>query len=110
MGKGPKEHFLHYSLKTSGLLLVLSGAVSGLTILSYQIYFWLRAGQWLDFPMTYFLEKAGVDLVPVYHPQDWQGVAGVVRVIIETHVGVCLLGVGLLFMMLAVFFQWLADD
>ena len=84
MGKGPKEHFLNYSLRASGGLIVLAGAVSGLTILSYQVYFWLSVGKWLEFPMTYFLEKAGADLLPVYHPQEWRGLASVVRFIIDT--------------------------
>ena len=79
--------------------------MSGLALLAYQSYLWLKTGAWVEYPMRVFLQKADIDLTAVYSPQSWQGVAAVARWFIDSHAGLCLLSIGVVLLFLGFFIE-----
>jgi hypothetical protein len=46
-------------------------------LLVVQILNWARTGAWITVPFAELLIDLGVDLTPVYYPQDWVGLASI---------------------------------
>lgn len=51
----------------------------GLYIFSWQVYKWLKTSVWIEMPISIPINYIGVNLSPIYSPEDWKGIAKVAR-------------------------------
>lgn len=61
----------------SGRIIALAGILcitGGFVIISYQFYYWLKAGKWLAMPFSVIVSK--VISINLIHHLGWKGVSG----------------------------------
>lgn len=104
------DEFFEVAWVLPGGLLMFAGFSGGLVLLAYQLYQWLRTGGWIEYPMAIFLLMLDVDLTPIYFPQDWKGIAAIVRFFIDSHAGLCLFNLGVVLLLVGMFLQKCYDE
>jgi hypothetical protein len=58
--------------------------VFGLCVLGYQIFLWAKSGLWTAMPLSEAFSYFGIDLSPIYHAQDWKGLASLAAWLLDT--------------------------
>jgi len=66
------------------------GLLSGLAIIGWQVYGWLRVSVWTPLPVVRVFEGLGLDLTRVYNPSDWHGVARIAQWMLDLPLALCL--------------------
>ncbi len=90
--------------RTCCLLIPLSIVLSGLTVLGYQSFFWLKLGQWKPITSRLLLDK----VLPInffqwlHSPYTWVGLKKLVFQIVDLSLAMFLLLVGLITLLIVV--------
>lgn len=50
-------------------------ALWALSIIGFQVFFWLRNGSWLEIPVASAFHYFGFQLSAIYEPKSWIGLA-----------------------------------
>ncbi len=69
---------------------VVVAIICGVGIFAWQIYAWLKFGDWISIPLSTGLEIIGFDLTSIYHPPDWFGVMKIIRWFLDWPLSLCL--------------------
>jgi hypothetical protein len=80
------------------LIAYFAAFLFGMGILGWQVFHWLRTSDWVPIEFSAAFVYFGVDLMNVYFPSDWQGLAKVARWVLAQPltlaVPICLISVG----------------
>lgn len=72
------------------VIILIAGALFAISIWGWQIFDWLRTGEWTALPFSALFRYFEIDLSFVYNPSSWQGLAQVGRWILAVPMAVML--------------------
>lgn len=77
-------------------IVFIAGVLFAISIWGWQIFSWLRTGEWTSLPFSEVFQRFAIDLSFIYNPRSWQGLAQVGRWVLATPMAVALPICGLL--------------
>lgn len=73
------EDFWDKSLSIIVITFYAAGVISGLAILGWQVFYWLKNGAWLPLHFYDAFAYLGIDLKNVYIQNNWKGLGKIVQ-------------------------------